>query len=169
MNAIIDRINVLYDIQKNLVIRISGLSDYILKEQAYEEYNLLDLEIKQYETDYHNKFIENIISNHKQYYYDQYKFTSDIVKALTRNITEYKTLTHIIQTRRIKLPKNIHDRRTFFYFANALNCLIDVKDLEEYSIMTIGDPNNKPKPLYINIFSRWDDYTIMENILYGIK
>ena len=154
------QINRMYESQNDLLIHIAGLSDYVLKEQAIEQYAILQHAIKEKEQKYLDSFIREIAINHIAEYTSLFNFTYDILRALSyTNKIDYDDLILNINKKRMRIPSSIDDRRNLALLTQYLNCTIDIVDLEGYEIDSIGVGKTQYY-LYINQFDRFANTNI---------
>ncbi len=166
MNLEIEIINKIKEIkikENELLIRISGVTQDVLKEQLSEEY--YDLQQKNIMLESQLESIRNIIytniilssENDLYVYYElQFKKEYDIISALerTNNIDIKKLLI-------INRIKPITDRRSMINFLTFYKHKLIVKNLENFVIEQIGNDELPALYLYNFTLSR-------ENFLFGI-
>jgi hypothetical protein len=158
---------------KNLIIRISGVTDDVLKEQLQEECVMLEERIqieaskiqatvdaiKQVEIQKFEEFLLTFVSDHKEFYRTQFIKEEDLVLAL--EITNNKrNLSNMFKQNRLRAPTKLSQRKELLYIANTLNWFITVCDMESLPVDTIGvkkDDSINIK-IYVDAFSRWDEY-----------
>lgn len=139
--------------QKDLIIRISGLSDLYLQYQAKEEYDLLSIQIEELKNQLISiqkendaKAIENIIDNleqeRKDYYNDLFCKCS-FIDAI--NKTNNLCIEKLCEKMRLRLPKDLDDKRVLTMMLNSLDYHLDLCDLESNCIDTIGRGKQKIK------------------------
>jgi len=160
------QINSMYERQNDLLIHIAGLSDYVLKEQAIEQYAILQHTIKEKEQKYLDSFIRELAISHVEEYMSLFNFTDDILKALSyTNKIDYDNLILDINKKRMRIPTQQHlislnsNRRNLALLTQYLNCTIDILDLEGYEIDSIGVGKTQYY-LYINQFDRFTNIDI---------
>lgn len=141
----------LLETKNNLIIRISGLSDIILLEQAKEEYTLLEKKINSIEKEKYNNLINSIILDHEKYYRELYVESKDWLKCMAK-INKFDKIDFIsdLNKKRIKLTSNFN-RYRILIMLNTINAKIYVLDLRGELIDEIGT-GDKIYVLYINEF-----------------
>lgn len=150
-----DKLNILCEKKNELIIRIAGVTDEILMEQLREEYQMLDEKIQRAEQAAWNELFVAMCDDIREFYACQFKPESNIIQAL--EITNNVKLEDICQRSRIRAPKSMLDRRQLCILADALKKKIVVRDIEGYTLDTIGVwPENLS--LHINCFSSIDDF-----------
>ena len=169
----------LYQQQNDLVQRIAGLTDYILKEQVQEEFVMLEEKIakirEQVETrSLHEKLVE-ICKEHVAYYKTQFILEKNMVTAIEK--TNNIDLTLLLNKHRLRIPKGLNNRRDLCIMANALKKVVVVKDLEGIIIDQIGNWEKNDSLvdlpvliLYVFFFSKIHTYEVaINNANYAIQ
>lgn len=157
----------LYEEQNNLLSRIAGVSDLVLKEQLMEEFQILESKIKHEEEEALNDLMLDVYAEHLNVYENKFVKEQDFTKCLfnTNNSLENELKNH-----RVRLPKSLNDRRGLLTIANCLNKLVRVIDLEGVVLDKIGKINSKVNgkkynqfiDVYVNFFNRWGDYDLVD-------
>lgn len=144
------------NIEKNkVIIRIASLTDQVLLEQANEEYDAIEEQIANIECDIkqmeHIAEMDNIMS--------KYVIEPDLINALsiTNNLPELKQL---LDEKRALIPQDINDRRKLFQMCRAINCGLNILDLENDILDSINkmDAVERTMVVYVNWFNRFNKY-----------
>lgn len=144
---------------ENLLLRIVGVTDYILLEQLQQDCINIENAIlvtkascKELEQVMLLKILEDIKNSHMQFYSKQFKI-SDPITCLEK--TNNITLRDFIKNKRLRLPENIKQKRELCIIANELNKKIVLLDYESSIIDYIGKGIEEIK-LYCKCFSRFN-------------
>lgn len=165
MEEVKNNIDKLQSEHDELMIRIAGLSDDVLKEQARENYQILCDKLATQNSLYSRYLMEKIAREHKEQYHNKFTQINDFINAFT--ITNNLSTTILIDNR-LRAPRNIMDRRSMLIISQVLNCQIIIKDLESEIIDEIGDESNTKKyTLYVWLFDRYDE-ELSADTLYAI-
>jgi hypothetical protein len=150
--------------KNNLILRICGLSDEILQEQAADEYSMLEQRIIQTEKEYAdaqvNEKVVSMIRDHTHYYENMFKKEPDVITAL--EITNDIDLRSLIKQHRLRAPTTLADRRLLVILANTLKIKITIVDMESVVLDVVPNVDvtyMMHLRLYVNCISRWQDYT----------
>jgi hypothetical protein len=144
---------------ENLLLRIVGVTDYILLEQLQQD--CIDIEntilvtkasCKELEQVIALKISEDIKNSHIEFYSKQFKI-SDPITCLEK--TNNITLRDFIKNKRLRLPENITQKRELCIIANDLNKKIVLLDYEGNIIDYIGKGIDEIK-LYCKCFLRFN-------------
>lgn len=156
MEEVKNNINSLQVEHDELLIRIAGLSDNVLKEQAVENYQILCNKLATQNSLYSHYLMERMSHDHKEQYYNKFTQINNFINAFTmvNNLS-----TTILEDNRLRAPKNIMDRRSMLIISQVLNCQIIIKDLESEIIDEIGAATDSTKKyiLYVWLFDRYDE------------
>lgn len=143
------KINKLNEEYKDLINRISGLTDDILKEQAREEYEMLEYSIINYKQEM--SILKKVLDFKKEE--GKYHKTSYILKAIElNNGLPEDFLKKKMILNRCKIPTSINNHKEIIQMTNTINCTLIIKDIKNNEICKIG----KGKNIYILIL-----YTIL--------
>ncbi len=155
----------------DLIIRIAGLTDPIIKEQCKEQYDLVEKEISEVEKFHRQRIIKEISDDLIEYYTQNYR-PANIIQALEANqlvshmgnnmISDF---TQWFKKNRIA-PFDTFDRRRLIIISDILQKNIIIQDMEGLEIDRIGkqptyQDTRQVIILYAPILSRIsDEYTI---------
>lgn len=140
-----------------LIKRIAGVSDNVLKEQLREEYECLEKKIDKEEKISFEEKMKELEKKHMEDYLSQFLLSDNLLTSLEiTNELPDKSLKRMIKKANIKKPTGPHDRRTICMMCNALGFQIDVCDLESNVMDTIGKKADVKYKLYVNAFARLD-------------
>lgn len=150
MEALNKKIESLTEQQNNLIIRIAGLSDPFLELQAREEYEFIQQQINELQS----QSLSCILTDFKQQHLDEYKCdeTDDLILALEK--TNKISIISDIKSKRIRIPK-LSDRRLLFCLAQGLDLCINIYDLESYLLDTVNTNGKQQVKLYVNCMKRY--------------
>lgn len=171
-HAILNKLN---EQHANLLCRLVGVSDDVLREQLREEYLAVENQIAETTAIIDSldkqsiaELSKNIFDDMRDFYVHQFKPTESIIEAI--DITNQIDLHAIAQQYRIRLPTGITDRRTLCLLTNILNRQIRLVDYEGILIDTIGkEYPNEPLIIYIMCFSKYDDLSNLSQYSLGVK
>lgn len=150
MEALNKKIESLTEQQNNLIIRIAGLSDPFLELQAREEYEFIQQQIDELQS----QTLSCILADFKNQHQEEYKCeeTDDLILALEK--TNKISIMDDIKAKRIRIPK-LSDRRLLFHLAQGLDLCINIYDLESYLLDTVNTSGKQQVKLYINCMKRY--------------
>lgn len=159
----------------NLLCRLVGVSDDILREQLREEYIAVEnsiaettAKIESLDKQAINELSKNIFDDMRDFYVHQFRAVDSIIEAI--NVTNQVDLSLIAQQHRVRLPTSISDRRTLCLLTTVLNRQIKLLDYEGILIDTIGrEYSNAPLIIYIMCFSKYDDLSNLTQYSLGVK
>ena len=149
----------LHEKLKQLIIRISALSDDVLLEQAADEYNLLEEQIRNREDEYRHEQLVDMKLSHVEYYDRQFRPEQDLITALeltNKNNFEPGDIHNIIKDKCLRPPNNIKDRRGLLLLCRELSASISIKDYEGHVVDTLIPPKIEIIQqlfIYVNIYS----------------
>jgi hypothetical protein len=150
----------LNDDLNNLMSRIAGVTDDVLKEQLSEDFINLDTQISMTKimiedttNQYTSLLFERHTAEHRSFYADQFVNT-DIITCLEK--TNNVEIRNSIKKLRLRPPATLKQKRELCLIANAFNVTIHLVDYEGLYLDYIGKGSNIWL-LYCNIFSRFGD------------
>lgn len=159
MDNISNTLRLLYEERNNLIIRIAGVSDEIIKLQLQEEYSILDQKINTYEEEYCILFIEDLTKDFIEYYESMYNKTN-----LTNSIKHINDIDLDLSKYRLREP-NLSDRRSLILLSNTLNKQIIIYDMEQNIIDEIGKTTNDKLKIIVHnlqgLKRNWDNQPLV--------
>jgi len=171
--SIIDRYNKLNQKFNDLIYRIVGVTDIVLKEQLQEEYKEIEKKIKDIETDIIAEKCNMMIMEYKIFYQQQYVIADNALVALEKT-NKKNGLDQLFQKYRLRNPITFK-WQLLMHIASALQITIVVKDYENRTLDYISDTHQSSDIklcdqllLYIDIYARFSRYVYYKEYKYLI-
>lgn len=174
-NELSEKLNKLKSEEIELLKRITGITQYVLKEQLADEYTDLSNNIlitEQQLTQFNQMLLDKIFSEMYNdlftYYSLQFKKNNNLITSI--ELTNNTSIQSNILANRLRIPKDITDRRTLIILLNFLNCSLVVKNLENITLDIIGNYSYPKLNLYLFTISKdinefTNDYGVPVHIL----
>jgi hypothetical protein len=159
--------------RNDLIIRISGLSDWYLQDQAQQEYQLLNDTIEELETSYVHMMFLDIADRYRSFYREQFRVESDVITAIElSNSCVFKPgeLHLFVKRQKLRVPNTLDKlfdnysdaRRLLLVLATALDRKLCILDMASVVIDELGNGNSSsvhsPIILYVSILDKIQDY-----------
>ena len=177
-----DKITSLTTQRNDLIIRISGLSDWYLQEQAQQEYQLLNDTIEELETTYLHMVFLNIADKYRSFYREQFRVEPDVITAIElSNIGIFKPgdLHMFVKHQKLRVPGTLDGlfsdysdaRRLLLVLAKALDRKLCILDMASVIIDELGNCNDNDTTkstivLYVSVLDKIQDYNVVSAVVH---